>query len=199
MPPDHQETAHHLMVRFPGWKIWPGPTTRSWWAMAPRRLGLPYLLEAGTADGLMAQIVQHHRPAPATRPEIVTRPSGRLDEHPYPVRLARRLLDDALAAWNAHQWTDNGRIVVSELVTNAAGHGDPPIFLTLALETDPASGRQHLLIEVTDGSPLPLREREPGDEGGYGITVLQGLAQVSVHLHPGGKTIRAAVPEPVRM
>lgn len=192
MIPDHHDTAHHLMERFPGWKIWPGPTTRTWWAMAPRHLRLPYLLEAVTTDALTDQIVQHQ---PATRrPVAMTRPSWRLDEHPYPVRLARRVLDDTLTAWNAHQWADNGRIVASELVTNATGHGDPPIFLTLAMEKNPPLGPESLAIEVTDTSPLPPREREPGDEGGYGLAVLHGLAQITVHLHPGGKTVRAVLP-----
>src|SRR5512139_2763425 len=129
------------MERFPGWKIWPGPTTRIWWAMAPRALRLPHLLEAKTTGGLADQIAMHQRPAACDdesgEPGAATLPSRRLDGEPHPVRLARRLVDEALATWGAGQWTDNGRIVVSELVTNATRHGSPPIFLTLSLHTDP--------------------------------------------------------------
>jgi hypothetical protein len=167
------------------------------WALAPTELRITQLLQSPTLGGLAVQIAQHQ---PSARPVETTSAGARfcrrLDEDPHPVRLGRRMLDDALAAWNAEHWLDDARIVTSELVTNSGKHGAPPIFLALSIEPDPESARPALMITVTDASTDMPVEREPGDDGGFGMTVLGGLAKVTTHIHPGGKTIRAVIPKP---
>lgn len=54
--PDHQETAKALMRRFPGWRVWHGQSTGTWWAMSPPG-GPRRLIEAPTAEELADQIV----------------------------------------------------------------------------------------------------------------------------------------------
>jgi hypothetical protein len=193
--PEHQEIAQALMKRFPGWKTWHGPHTKDWWAMAPTEVGLTRLLRAPTPDELAVHIAQHVEPKHLTADQATGMPIGprlcrRLDEDPYPVRLARRTLDDALDAWSALCWQDDGRIIISEMVTNAEMHGKPPIFLTLGLRR---IGTPALLIEVTDASAKRPEEKEPGHNGGFGLDILKSLAEVTVHIHPGGKTVRAVL------
>ena len=54
--PDHQETAKALMRRFPGWRVWHGQSTGTWWAMSPPG-GPRRLVEAPTPEELADQIV----------------------------------------------------------------------------------------------------------------------------------------------
>lgn len=199
---DQHEAARELMDRFPGWKVWLGTQTRRWWAMAPNDLRLSRLLQSETLGGLAAQIVEHVEPTKAKAKGQTERPQARfcwrLDEGPQPVRLARRMVQEALAAWSALHWLEDARVVVSELVTNAGKHAAPPIVLTLSIESDQGTGRRVLVVAVTDGSRTLPAEREPGEDGGFGMTVLLGLATVTTHLHEGGKTVRAVIREPPR-
>lgn len=50
---------------------------------------------------------------------------------------------------------------------------------------------------LADQIAMHLQPAARGDEGGFGMAVLEGAARVSVHLHPGGKTVRAAIPDPL--
>lgn len=68
------------------------------------------------------------------------------------VAQARRLVERQLDDWGQSDLSDDARLVVSELLTNAALHAKPPIKLRLARL--PAGVR----LEVSDGSPeLPLK------------------------------------------
>ena len=68
------------------------------------------------------------------------------------VAQARRLVQRQLADWGHSDLSDDARLVVSELLTNAALHAKPPIKLRLARL--PAGVR----LEVSDCSPeLPLK------------------------------------------
>jgi anti-sigma regulatory factor (Ser/Thr protein kinase) len=68
------------------------------------------------------------------------------------VAQARRLVQRQLDDWGQSDLSDDARLVVSELLTNAALHAKPPIRLRLArLPTG-------VRVEVSDGSPeLPLK------------------------------------------
>jgi anti-sigma regulatory factor (Ser/Thr protein kinase) len=68
------------------------------------------------------------------------------------VAQARRLVERQLDDWGQSDLSDDARLVVSELLTNAALHAKPPIKLKLARLT------AGVRLEVSDGSPeLPLK------------------------------------------
>lgn len=114
-----------------------------------------------------------------------------LDGLDEPVRAARRYVTETLTQWHLTPLSEDAVVVASELVTNACRHAHPPIRLTLSLDT---ALRPALLIEVGDGDPTPPRPRSPDENGGFGMTVLAGYADITVTTHPDGKTTRARVP-----
>lgn len=92
-------------------------------------------------------------PVPSTRVEVVSLHTRAL---PLPakapsVRLARSWVRDSLAAIGRHELVDSAELGVSELVTNALLHGEPPLEVRLRGTSD------HPRIEVTDHSPVPPR------------------------------------------
>jgi anti-sigma regulatory factor (Ser/Thr protein kinase) len=196
--PDHEQIARGLMERFPGWTTWHGGTTARWWALPPVRLAAARLLNALTPDELALQIAlaDPSQPAPPVPVGMNTeqRMAFRLDEEPQPVRLARRITRDVLAAWGSPHDLDTVLLVVAELTTNAVSHGEPPI--TLALATVAHDGRPALLVDLDDASPATPERREPGEDGGFGMRVVEELADVSVHPRSDGKTVRALIPAP---
>lgn len=189
--PDDRDTAAHLMKRFPGWRAWLGRSTDLWWAMPPGDLGVPGLLHSPTPDELATQISRYARPPEAPIRETALTPFQlRLSEHPEPVRLARRAIAEVLRDWGVAGWESDALLATSELVTNAALHGKPPITLTVALFPG------ELLIEVTDCSPTPPEEREGSESGGFGMHVIRALGRVSTHRLPNGKAVRILLPAP---
>jgi hypothetical protein len=200
---DHKEIMNELLDRFPGWMIWYGRTTGKWLAMSPQGLPITGLLQSETPEALEAQIIRID-PVQAliglgqrSRAASPWTLSWRLDEEPRPVQTARRLLRDTLDAWQVSHWRDDATVVVSELTTNSAKHGAPPIALTLSLVRNEESGQPELVVGVTDASTTQPAHREPGDTGGFGMTVLNALATITVHVRPGGKTIQARLPKRV--
>lgn len=107
----------------------------------------------------------------------------RLDTEQQPVRYARRLVADTLASWHWQNLIDDAQLAVTELVTNAERHGTAPI--TLRLEPQANA----LLIEVTDASPSVPQPREPGDNGGFGLTVTAALGTLTFEPTRTGKTV----------
>lgn len=91
------------------------------------------------------------------------------------VRLAREFTRKALADWGLDARADDVLLCVSELATNALLHGVPPgrgYALHLALK-DPG----HLLrIEVHDSGDGTPSLREPSDESGRGLLLVDALA-----------------------
>jgi anti-sigma regulatory factor (Ser/Thr protein kinase) len=176
------DQARELMRRFPGWSAWRGSATGSWWAMGPGRL----LVECADPMALAARIAALVPPAaqsPAPAPVTV-----RLDTEQHLVRTARRQVRQTLTAWGLDHLTDDAVLTVSELATNAQRHAHPPITLTLSRDG------VRLAIELSDGSTDLPTQRDPGDCGGFGHTVVQSLADVTITVHPTGKTIRALLP-----
>lgn len=73
-----------------------------------------------------------------------------LAHRPEAAREARRISRHLLTQWEVtEEVADSVLLAVSELVTNAVRHAQPP--LTLGLCCDPTAGQVH--IEVSDGGP----------------------------------------------
>jgi anti-sigma regulatory factor (Ser/Thr protein kinase) len=106
-------------------------------------------------------------------------------------RQARCAVRQALAAWGMEHLSGDAELLASELVANAAEHGDgTPITLALRRHAQPG-GRPGITCEVTDTSPaMPrLAEPGPGAERGRGLAIVAALAQSSgVRASQAGKT-----------
>ena len=107
-------------------------------------------------------------------------------------RQARAAIRQALAAWHLDQLSGDAELLASELVANAAEHGDgQPIGLALRHHAEPGA-RPGVTCEVTDTAPaIPHRRQEAGPdaERGRGLAIVTALADSSgVHASQGGKT-----------
>jgi anti-sigma regulatory factor (Ser/Thr protein kinase) len=106
-------------------------------------------------------------------------------------RHARSAVRQALAAWGMEHLGNDAELLTSELVTNAAEHGDgTPI--GLVLHRHAKSGEQPgITCEVTDASPAMPRRTAPGPdaERGRGLAIVSSLARSSgVRINQTGKT-----------
>ena len=113
-----------------------------------------------------------------------------LGDEPDAAPRARELVAQTLAVWGLAHLTDDVRVVVSELVTNAMLHAGPPVELRLA----DLGGR--VRVEVDDGSRLaPVRPLASVDAmTGRGIALVDALSrQWGVEQLAGGKTMWAEV------
>jgi anti-sigma regulatory factor (Ser/Thr protein kinase) len=106
-------------------------------------------------------------------------------------RQARAAIRQALADWGMDHLSDDAELLASELVANAAEHGDgTPISLALRRHLEP-SGPPGITCEVTDTSPTMPQRTEPGPdaERGRGLAIVDALAQSSgVRASHTGKT-----------
>ena len=104
---------------------------------------------------------------------------------------ARTAVRQVLAGWRMERLLGDAELLASELVANAAEHGDGnPIGLTLRRHAEPG-GRPAITCEVTDTSPAVPRPRdaEPDAERGRGLAIVHALASSSgVRAEPAGKT-----------
>ena len=85
---------------------------------------------------------------------------------------------------------DELALVVSELVTNAVRHAEPPVRLEIQADDD------RVTVAVADGSPgRPVPKVAPDDaEGGRGLAMIDLLAaDTGVRPSPPGKTVWAAL------
>jgi anti-sigma regulatory factor (Ser/Thr protein kinase) len=110
---------------------------------------------------------------------------------PLAQRHARTTLRRALNAWNLEVLAGDAELLVSELVANAAEHGDgTPIDLTIGRQQGP-NGEPGILCQVTDAAtalPQP-RSANPDSERGRGLHVVAALATDSgVTKNRRGKT-----------
>jgi anti-sigma regulatory factor (Ser/Thr protein kinase) len=88
---------------------------------------------------------------------------------------------------------DELALVVSELVTNAVRHAEPPVRLEIQADDD------RVTVAVADGSPgRPVPRDAPDDaEGGRGLPMIDLLAaETGVRPSPPGKTVWAALSRP---
>jgi anti-sigma regulatory factor (Ser/Thr protein kinase) len=88
------------------------------------------------------------------------------------VPAARRFVARTLCAAHCRPVTADAVLLASELVTNAAVHGGPPIRLTVECTGDAIE------IRVRDGSPQrPVRRVSTADEtGGRGLVLVDALS-----------------------
>jgi anti-sigma regulatory factor (Ser/Thr protein kinase) len=96
-------------------------------------------------------------------------------------RLARSAVRQTLAGWGMDRLSGDAELLASELVANAAEHGDgTPIGLALHRHGE-AGGQSGITCEVTDGSPAMQRrtERGPDVERGRGMAIVNALARSS--------------------
>jgi anti-sigma regulatory factor (Ser/Thr protein kinase) len=107
-------------------------------------------------------------------------------------RQARSAVREALAAWGMDRLSGDAELMASELVANAAEHGDgKPISLALRRHAEPGE-QPGITCEVTDTSPaMPTTRRQPGpdSERGRGLAIVNALARSSgVRASQAGKT-----------
>ena len=106
-------------------------------------------------------------------------------------RQARSAVRQALTGWGMNHLSGDAELLASELVANAAEHGDSePIGLALRRHAEPGE-QPGITCEVTDTSPaMPRRtEPEPDSERGRGLAIVDALARSSgVHASQAGKT-----------
>ena len=95
-----------------------------------------------------------------------------LDPVPGSVALARRFVGDTLSGWGCDDFVDAGRLLASELVTNAVLHARSGITVVVRLH------RTGVRVEVHDGSPAAPTVRDYGDEAmtGRGLALVADLA-----------------------
>jgi anti-sigma regulatory factor (Ser/Thr protein kinase) len=106
-------------------------------------------------------------------------------------RQARTAIREALAAWRMEHLSGDAELLASELVANAAEHGDgQPISLALRRHAEPGE-QPGITCEITDTSPaMPRRlESGPDAERGRGQAIVAALARSSgVRTSQAGKT-----------
>jgi anti-sigma regulatory factor (Ser/Thr protein kinase) len=96
--------------------------------------------------------------------------------HPRCVYLARRQLERYLRYWEADELLDTGRLLLSELLTNAIHHAH--VSPGREVETVFEINEQRLRVEVSDASnEIPI-VRHPGneDEEGRGLHLVAQMA-----------------------
>lgn len=122
---------------------------------------------------------QGQRPSPRRR-------RWQLPSDPATISRARRAVSRACEAWGIAE-APAAELVVSELVANAVLHGWGRVGLQLQ---DTGDG---LRIEVEDGNPAPpvAGEYVPGRVGGFGIHIVDRLADWGWRPTAGGKVVWA--------
>jgi anti-sigma regulatory factor (Ser/Thr protein kinase) len=107
------------------------------------------------------------------------------------LRQARAAIRQALAAWHMDQLSGDAELLASELVANAAEHGDGhPIGFALRRHAEP-DGRPGVTCEVTDTASEYGQRQAPGPDAqrGRGLAIVAALAQSSgVRASQVGKT-----------
>jgi anti-sigma regulatory factor (Ser/Thr protein kinase) len=96
-------------------------------------------------------------------------------------RRARSAVRQALTAWGMDDLSADAELLASELVANAAEHGDgKPISLALRRHAD-CAGRPAVTCEVTDSAPRFAPQLVPGPdaERGRGLMIVEALARSS--------------------
>jgi PAS domain S-box-containing protein len=139
------------------------------------------------AEDDAALLVARTRALPADRIA-----SWDLPAEPAVVAGARARAADQLAAWGLEQLTFTTELIVSELLTNAIRHAQPPLQVRMILD-------DALSCEVSDGSSTAPHLRRAGryDEGGRGLLLVASLAERwGSRPTRTGKTIWARQPLP---
>ncbi|WP_406205135.1 ATP-binding protein [Streptomyces decoyicus] len=129
-------------------------------------------------------------------PLLVAHTSRRLAHRPEAVGHARRIAQSVLDAWGIDDDAAHSvLLVVSELVTNAVEHAQPPLALHLYREN---TGLR-VWVGLTDGGPSARAGAWTSscahDEHGRGLTIIEALAAAhGADSHAGGTTHWARLP-----
>ncbi len=111
-----------------------------------------------------------------------------LDAGPTSAAQARAAVAACSDRLGLDELSDDVVLVVSEMVTNAVRHAQPPVELEIE------AGEDDVVISVRDGSPLPPVARTPDvdAEGGRGMLLVDLLSDDhGVRSQPPGKTVWA--------
>jgi anti-sigma regulatory factor (Ser/Thr protein kinase) len=100
----------------------------------------------------------------------------------------------AVREWITHEadpfdQVDDVALVLTELVTNAVRHGQPPIELDASF----AAGTVRLVVRDADPRG-PQIVSQPGESGGYGLRIVEKLARWGWRRLPDGKVVWAEIP-----
>lgn len=95
-----------------------------------------------------------------------------LDPVPGSAALARQFVGETLAGWGCDDFVEAGRLLVSELVTNAILHARTSITVVVRLH------RTGVRVDVHDSSPSAPVARDYGEEAmtGRGLALVNDLA-----------------------
>lgn len=99
---------------------------------------------------------------------------------------ARRFVGETLSGWGCDDFVESGRLLVSELVTNAVLHARTPMTLVVRLRKD------GVRVEVHDGNPAAPTMRDYGAEAmtGRGLSLVADLAsRWGVERDSAGKSV----------
>jgi hypothetical protein len=102
---------------------------------------------------------------------VVIRLPGRSPEHARDARRRARVL---LTVWGLGEQAGVGELIASELLANAVGHGEAPVWMALTADDSV------LRVEVHDGGVGRPVRRHPGsgDVSGRGLALLDALIEV---------------------
>ncbi|MFJ2271605.1 ATP-binding protein [Streptomyces sp. NPDC087849] len=129
----------------------------------------------------------------ATRPPQASGSAWPLAHSPEAAGEARKITREVLARWKvAEEAADTVLLAVSEFVTNAVEHAQPP--LNLKLSRDPGTRRVH--IEVADGGPAATDGDwaagcAPGEHG-RGLKIIDRLTAAHGDRQKAGRAIHWA-------
>ncbi|WP_371483711.1 ATP-binding protein [Kitasatospora sp. NBC_00315] len=120
------------------------------------------------------------------------------DGRPGTVSAARRFADGFLAEAQSvrgvpvtGELADTVRLVVSELVTNAAKYAPGPCLLDLELTGEEI----RVTVWDTDATLPAPRSADPGRIGQHGLEIVLALCRrYDIERHAGGKRVRAHLP-----
>jgi anti-sigma regulatory factor (Ser/Thr protein kinase) len=99
---------------------------------------------------------------------------------------ARHAVRSMLTGWGFRdpRWLDEAMVVVGELVANAVRHGGGCVSLDLHAHDG------QVIVGAADGSAVVPRRRDPTDDGGRGLSLIEAFAaRWGVHDHDGGKRV----------
>lgn len=106
-----------------------------------------------------------------------------LDPEPRSVPLARAWVSAELEQRGRADLCDTAELGVSELVTNALLHADPPIVVRVR------GTNAHPRVEVLDGSPTPPSLQDMTDDDGLLATIGRGLGIVATYSRTWGAEV----------
>ncbi|WP_406312142.1 ATP-binding protein [Streptosporangium sp. NBC_01639] len=182
---DQRSQAARIDQAEAGWTVMYGVGGRRFYAIATTHVPEPQVVEARTAEELHeliretgpampppAVLHRHGRGAPmiASTPDGLRTVGWELPCDPAITHEARRMVRETFTTWRLpSDLVDDAVLVVSELVTNAAVYGGPPVRLSLwampegvcVRVTDHGLGRPHRLDlgqDATSGRGLAIVE-----------------------------------------